>query len=178
MTKNKKIALGTGIVIAGIITYVLVNRARKKKEVDLILKYLGEIPNLKDAQANIDALKEMSSDVNSVPNDKKAKVLADLKKIGATGLAGIAKDMRNAIVGPSTNTTLFFNALNKIPSLFIFKQVESIYNKTYTSNLLNDIDGEAALGGMYPSNVLTDPSGALKGLQNSVKQIIFAKPMY
>jgi hypothetical protein len=101
-----------------------------------------------------------------------------MTKKGATGLAGIAKDMRNAIVGPSTNTTLFFNALNKIPSLFIFKQVESIYNKTYTSNLLNDIDGEAALGGMYPSNVLTDPSGALKGLQNSVKQIIFAKPMY
>jgi hypothetical protein len=76
MTKYKKIALGTGIVIAGIITYVLVNRARKKKEVDLILKYLGEIPNLKDAQANIDALKEMSSDVNSVPNDKKGRYRA------------------------------------------------------------------------------------------------------
>lgn len=178
MNRNKKIALIGGITIVGVITYVLINRARKQKEVDLILKYLGQTPNLKDAEANINALKEMSADANSVPADKKAKALADLKKLGSAGLQKIAKDMYDSMQGAGTNTDMFFKALNQIPSLFIFKQVETIYNKSYKSDLLKDIEGEAKLGGLYPSNVLTDPMGILKGQQNSVKQIIFSKPMY
>lgn len=178
MNRNKKIALIGGITIVGVITYVLINRARKQKEVDLILKYLGQTPNLKDAEANINALKEMSADFNSVPADKKKKALADLQKLGANGLTKIATDMYNSMQGAGTNTDMFFKALNQIPSLFIFKNVELVYNKNFKSDLLKDIEGEAKLGGLYPANLLTDPLGILKGQQNTVKQIIFAKPMY
>lgn len=179
MKKGQKIALITSVVVAGIITWVLINRSRKNKEVDLIMRWLGEKPDLKNAESNKATLEAMSTDVNIIPEDKKAKAKADLDRLGGyKGLSNIAKDLYDSMQGVGTDTTKFFNAINKIPSLYIFKMVESIYKLGYKSDLLKDIEGEVKLGGVFPSNVLTDPLGVLKGQQNTIKQMIYAKPMY
>lgn len=158
-TKNKKIILGTsiGVIVAGTI-YLLYKRSVNKKNSQLMLEYVSEIPKTN----TIGAVQELANkltynvlsqvdttDMSKIPTkefivDKKTyKSITDLNKTGK--MIEIVKDFNKSISGVGTDTDLFFRTIARIGNRSALIYANTLYKSLYKETLWNAIRDESDL---------------------------------
>jgi len=159
-TKNKKIILGTsiGVIVAGTI-YLLYKRSVNKKNSQLMLEYISEIPKTNTTGAlqelgnkiTYSVLSQIdTTDMTKIPTkefivDKNTyKSIKDLNKTNK--MTEIVKDINKAVSSiKGTDTDLFYKTIARLGNRSALIYANALYKGLYKETMWDAIRGETLL---------------------------------
>jgi hypothetical protein len=171
-TKNKKIILGTSVgVIAASVIYLLYKRSVNKKNSQLMLEFISEIPKTNTTSAVQDLGNKITysvlnqidtTDMKKIPTkefivDKTTyKSISDLNKTGK--MNEIVKDINKAVSSiKGTDTDLFFKSFARLGNRSAMIFANTLYKSLYKETMWDAIKGETALYNSDLKKNLADP---------------------
>jgi hypothetical protein len=174
-TKNKKIILGTsiGVIVAGTI-YLLYKRSVNKKNSQLMLEFISEIPKTNTSGAvqelankvTKDALSQIdTTDMTKIPTKEfivdgiTYNSIVDLNKTGK--MNEIVRNLNKSFSGFFTDLPLFGKTFSRLGNRSAMIFANTLYKQLHKETMWDAIRGEKQLyGGSL--NKLTDPLNMYK----------------
>lgn len=174
-TKNKKIILGTsiGVIVAGTI-YLLYKRSVNKKNSQLMLEFISEIPKTNTSGAvqelankvTKDALSQIdTTDMTKIPTKEfivdgiTYNSIVDLNKTGK--MNEIVRNLNKSFSGFFTDLPLFGKNFSRLGNRSAMIFANTLYKQLHKETMWDAIRGEKQLyGGSL--NKLTDPLNMYK----------------
>ena len=161
METKTKIYIGVGSALAvGGLTYLVANNYRGNVLFDQWAAYIEglKLENNLPGQTNVSTgvtIYDLAKKYPGAPSKY-------LKTDGNVAPSKLVVDFYNAFKGASTDTTLFYNTLNKIKNLYTWAFIAKVYEIEYKQSLIDAIKGEALLSGPLGSGVF-GPVAAIFG---------------
>ena len=174
-TKNKKIILGTsiGVIVAGTI-YLLYKRSVNKKNSQLMLEFISEIPKTNTSGAvqelankvTKDALSQIdTTDMTKIPTKEfivdgiTYNSIVDLNKTGK--MNEIVRNLNKSFSGLGTDLVLFGKTFSRLGNRSAMIFANTLYKQLYKETMWDAIRSEKQLNG-GSLNKLSDPLNMYK----------------
>lgn len=188
-TKNKKIILGTsiGVIVAGTI-YLLYKRSVNKKNSQLMLEFISELPKVNTTESRKeffdktteDALKQIdTTDMTKIPTKEfivdgiTYKSITDLNKTGK--MNEIVRNLNKSFSGVGTDLSLFGKNFSRLGNRSAMIFANTLHKQLYKETMWDAIRGEKQLyGGLLnkfvPGDLANYNLGITKHLNNIIKK--------
>jgi hypothetical protein len=147
-SKNKKIVLGTSLVVAACgIGFLIYKRQVNKRNSGLMLEYISSLPNQIDTTR---ATEQGMTDVQNIKYDKNKLAISGMKgsfdnKNIKDAIIKTTKDLHSAIDGVGTKEADFYRALFNIKNKNTLMFINRLYSSYFKEGLFEAMKGEIAL---------------------------------
>ena len=186
-TKNKKIILGTSVgVIAASVIYLLYKRSVNKKNSELMLEFISELPKTNTTESRKeffdktteDALKQIdTTDMTKIPTKEfivdgiTYKSITDLNKTGK--MNEIVTNLNKSFSGALTDLSLFGKTFPRLGNRSSMIFANTLYKQVYKETMWDAIRGEKQLyGGLLNKFVPADLANYNLGITKHLNNII------
>jgi hypothetical protein len=158
-TKNKKIILGTSVgVIAASVIYLLYKRSVNKKNSQLMLEFISELPKVNTREAQQGLLDKISTDVLKQINTTDMKRIPtkefivdgitypSITELNKTNkMNEIVKNLNKSFSGIGTDLGLFAKNFSRLGNRSAFIFANTLYKQLYKETMWEAINGESQL---------------------------------